>query len=170
MFNKMLCWNGDNWRCMILEDVKLWRRERAFVDHWRSELSWQMQQNRAQPDPVAALMFINAIASIVLLGRCRFVHKQITQSGLGSNLFVGDRFTDMYIKGFHRAVLEGFEDKCPNLILPRVPSFCSMWNVARERRYWSYFCNWFDKGCQLNPCHFFRVSKCLCKFSGTPRK
>jgi hypothetical protein len=85
-----------------------------------------MQQNRAQPDPVTALMLINAFASIVLLGRCRFVHKQITQSGLGSNLFVGHRFTDMYIKGFHRGVLEGFEDKGPNLILPRVPSFCSI--------------------------------------------
>jgi len=58
-----------------------------------------MQQNRAQPDPVTALMLVNAIATIVLLGRCRFVYKQITQSGLGSNLFVGDRFTDMYIKG-----------------------------------------------------------------------
>jgi hypothetical protein len=85
-----------------------------------------MQQNRAQPDPVAALMLINAIASIVLLGRCRFVLKPITQSGLGSNLFLGHRFTDMYIKGFHGGVLEDFEDKCPNLILPRVPSFCSM--------------------------------------------
>ncbi len=99
MFDKMPTWNGDNWSGMILENVKLRPRERAFVDHWGSELSWQMQQNRAQPDPVSALMLMSAIASIVLLGRCRFVYKQITQSALGSNLFVGDRFTDMYIKG-----------------------------------------------------------------------
>jgi hypothetical protein len=144
---RCLRWSGDNWSGMILENVKLWPRERAFVDHWRSELSWQMQQNMAQPDSVAALMLINAIASIVLLGRCRFVHKQITQSGLGSNLFVG-------IKGFHRGVLEGFQHKCPNLILPRVPSFCSMWNVARKRDMEAILANDWTRGASWTPVTF----------------
>jgi hypothetical protein len=57
-----------------------------------------MQQEGVQPDSVTFVGVLNACASIIALEEGRCVHHQIIQSGLESDVFVGNSLLDMYAK------------------------------------------------------------------------
>ncbi len=60
------------------------------------ELFKLMQQDRVQPNSVAFVGVLNACASMVVLEEGRCVHQQIIQSGLESDVFVGNSLVDIY--------------------------------------------------------------------------
>jgi pentatricopeptide repeat protein len=57
-----------------------------------------MQHEGVQPNSVTFVGVLNACASIIALDEGRGVHLQIIQSGLESNVFVGNSLIDMYAK------------------------------------------------------------------------
>jgi hypothetical protein len=62
------------------------------------ELFGQMQQEGMRPDFVTFVRMLIACASMVALEKGRCVHQQIVQSGLESDVFVGNSLVDMYAK------------------------------------------------------------------------
>jgi pentatricopeptide repeat protein len=62
------------------------------------ELFRQMQHEGVHPNSVTFVGVLNACASIIALDEGRCVHLQIIQSGLESNIFVGNSLIDMYAK------------------------------------------------------------------------
>jgi pentatricopeptide repeat protein len=77
---------------MILGHMKCGQGQKAL------ELFRQMQQEGVQPNSVTFVGVLNACASIIALDEGRCVHLQIIQSGLESNVFVGNSLIDMYVK------------------------------------------------------------------------
>jgi pentatricopeptide repeat protein len=77
---------------MILGHVKCGQGQKAL------ELFRQMQHEGVQPNSVTFVGVLNACASIIALDEGRCVHLQIIQSGLESNVFVGNSLIDMYAK------------------------------------------------------------------------
>jgi pentatricopeptide repeat protein len=77
---------------MILGHVKCGQGQKAL------ELFHQMQQEGVQPDSVTFVGVLNACASIIVLEEGRCVHHQIIQSGLESDVFVGNNLLDMNAK------------------------------------------------------------------------
>jgi pentatricopeptide repeat protein len=89
VFNKMPSRNVVTWSAMILGHVKCGQGQKAL------ELFRQMQHEGVQPNSVTFVGVLNACASIIALDEGRCVH---LQSGLESNVFVGNSLIDMYAK------------------------------------------------------------------------
>jgi pentatricopeptide repeat protein len=77
---------------MILGHVKCGQGHKAL------ELFQQMQQEGVQPNCVTFVAVLNACASVIALEEGRCVHHQIIQSGLESDVFVGNSLLDIYAK------------------------------------------------------------------------
>jgi pentatricopeptide repeat protein len=92
VFNKMPFRDVVTWTTMILGHVKCGQGQKAL------ELFQEMQQEGVQPDSVTFVGVLNACASMIVLEEGRFVHQQIIQSGLESDVFVGSSLVDMYAK------------------------------------------------------------------------
>ncbi|CAM6042280.1 unnamed protein product [Sphagnum compactum] len=92
VFNKMPSRDLVTWTAMILGHVKCGQGQKAL------ELFRQMQHEGVQPNSVTFVGVLNACASIIALDEGRCVHLQIIQSGLESNVFVGNSLIDMYAK------------------------------------------------------------------------
>ncbi|KAH8944738.1 hypothetical protein BDL97_12G000400 [Sphagnum fallax] len=92
VFNKMPSRNVVTWSAMIFGHVKCGQGQKAL------ELFRQMQHEGVQPNSVTFVGVLNACASIIALNKGRCVHLQIIQSGLKSNVFVGNSLIDMYAK------------------------------------------------------------------------
>ncbi|CAN5953718.1 unnamed protein product [Sphagnum jensenii] len=100
VFNKLPSWAAVCWNAMIFGHVKCGEGHKAL------QLFQKMQHEGVQPDPatyvgpnsVTFLGVLNACASIIAPDEDRCVHLQIIQSGLESNVFVGNSLIDMYAK------------------------------------------------------------------------
>ncbi|CAK9218943.1 unnamed protein product [Sphagnum troendelagicum] len=92
VFNNMPSRNVVTWSAMIFGHVKCGQGQKAL------ELFPQMQHEGVQPNSVTFVGVLNACASIIALNKGRCVHLQIIQSGLESNVFVGNSLIDMYAK------------------------------------------------------------------------
>jgi len=92
VFNKMPSRDVVTWSAMILGHVKCGQGQKAL------ELFRQMQHEGVQPNSVTFVGVLNACASMIVLDEGRCVHLQIVQSGLESNVFVGNSLIDMYVK------------------------------------------------------------------------
>jgi pentatricopeptide repeat protein len=92
VFHKMASRNVVTWTAVILGHVKCGQGQKAL------ELFQQIQQEGVQPDSVTFVGVLNACASIIALEEGRCVHHQIIQSGLESDVFVGNSLLDMYAK------------------------------------------------------------------------
>jgi pentatricopeptide repeat protein len=57
-----------------------------------------MQQQGVRPNSVTFVGVLNACASMIVLEEGRFVHQQIIQSGLETDVFVANSLVDMYAK------------------------------------------------------------------------
>jgi pentatricopeptide repeat protein len=77
---------------MILGHMKCGQGQKAL------EVSWQMQKEGVKPNSVTLVGVLNACASVIVLEEGRFVHQQIIQSVLESDVFVGNSLVDMYAK------------------------------------------------------------------------
>jgi pentatricopeptide repeat protein len=75
---------------MILGHVKCRQAQKVL------ELFKLMQQDGVQPNSVAFAGVLNACASMVVLEEGGCVHHQIIQSGLESDVFVGNSLVDIY--------------------------------------------------------------------------
>ncbi len=90
--NKMPSRNVVTWSTMILGHVKCGQgqKEPGLFQH--------MQQEGVQPDSVTFVGVLKACASTVAIEDSRFVHQDIIQSGLESDVFVGSSLVNMYAK------------------------------------------------------------------------
>jgi pentatricopeptide repeat protein len=77
---------------MILGHVQCGQRQMAL------ELFQQMQQEGVQLDFVIFVGFRNACSSVVAFEEGWYVHQQIIQNGLESDVFVGNSLVDMHAK------------------------------------------------------------------------
>jgi pentatricopeptide repeat protein len=77
---------------MVLGHVKCGQEQKVL------ELFQQMQQDGVPPDSVTFVGVLKACASVVAIEEGRYVHQQIIQSGLDSDVFVGNSLIDMYAK------------------------------------------------------------------------
>ncbi len=64
----------------------------------RAEGTWTIQQEGVQPDSVTFVGVLKACASMVAIEEGRCVHRDIIQSGLESDVFVGSSLVNMYAK------------------------------------------------------------------------
>jgi pentatricopeptide repeat protein len=92
VFNKMLSRDVVTWNAIILGHVKCGQGQKAL------ELFRQMQQEGVQPNSVTFVGVLNACASVVALEEGRCVHRQIIESGLELDVFLGSSLVDMYAK------------------------------------------------------------------------
>ncbi len=89
VFNKM---PSQTWTTMILGHVQCGQGQKAL------ELFRQMQQEDVRPSSVTFVGVLKACASVGAIEEGRCVHQQIIQSGLESDVFVGNSLVDMYAK------------------------------------------------------------------------
>jgi pentatricopeptide repeat protein len=92
VFDKMPSRDVVTWTTMILGHVECGQGQKA------PELVQQMQQDGVQLDPVTFVGVLKACASVGAIEEGRCVHQQIIQSGLESDVFVGNSLVDMYAK------------------------------------------------------------------------
>ncbi len=84
--------NVVTWSAIILGHVKCGQGQKAL------ELFQQMQQEGVQPDSVTFVGVLKACASMVAIEEGRCVHRDIIQSGLECDVFVGSSLVNMYAK------------------------------------------------------------------------
>jgi len=77
---------------------KLERYAKAQQYEKMMELFQQMKQEGTTPDSLTFVRVLNACASLRALKDGRSIHKQIMQSGLESDIYVGSSLIDMYTK------------------------------------------------------------------------
>jgi len=77
---------------------KLERYAKARQYEKMMELFQQMKQEGTTPDSLTFVRVLNACASLRALKDGRSIHKQIMQSGLESDIYVGSSLIDMYTK------------------------------------------------------------------------
>ncbi|KAH8950713.1 hypothetical protein BDL97_10G099700 [Sphagnum fallax] len=77
---------------------KLERYAKARQYEKMMELFQQMKQEGTTPDGLTFVRVLNACASLRALKDGRSIHKQIMQSGLESDIYVGSSLIDMYTK------------------------------------------------------------------------
>ncbi|CAM6040507.1 unnamed protein product [Sphagnum compactum] len=92
LFQEMQQEDVVTWTAMILGHVKCGQGQKAL------ELFQQMQQEGVWPNSVTFVGVLNACASVIALEEGRFVHQQIIQSGLETDVFVANSLVDMYAK------------------------------------------------------------------------
>ncbi len=92
VFNKMPSQVAVTWTAMILGHMKCGQGQKAL------EVFQQMQQEVVKPNSVTFVGVLNACASVIVLEEARFVHQQIIESVLESDVFVGNSLVDMYAK------------------------------------------------------------------------
>jgi pentatricopeptide repeat protein len=77
---------------MILGHVLCGQQQMAL------ELFQQMQQEGVESDSITFVGFLNACSSVVAFEDGWYFHQQIIQSGLESDVFVGNSLVDMHAK------------------------------------------------------------------------
>ncbi|KAH9543638.1 hypothetical protein CY35_13G076200 [Sphagnum magellanicum] len=92
VFNKMPSRNVVTWNAMVLGHVKCGQGQKELG------LFQHMQQEGVQPDSVTFVGVLKACTSTVAIEEGRFVHQDIIQSGLESDVFVGSSLVKMYAK------------------------------------------------------------------------
>jgi len=92
LFKKMPSQDVVTWNAMVLGHVKCGQEQKAL------ELFQQMQQDGVPPDSVTFVGVLKACANVVAIEEDRYVRQQIIQSGLESDVFVGNSLVDMHAK------------------------------------------------------------------------
>jgi pentatricopeptide repeat protein len=92
VFNKMTSRDVVSWRAMLSGLVKSEQAQKAL------ELYREMQWEGVWPNAVTFVGVLNACANIAAQEEGKCAHEQIIQSGLESDLFVGNSLVDMYAK------------------------------------------------------------------------
>jgi pentatricopeptide repeat protein len=92
VFNKMPSQGAVPWTAMILGHMKCGQGQKAL------EVFWQMQQEGVKPNSVTFVGVLNTCASVAALEEGRCVQQQIIESGLESDVIVGNNLVDMYAK------------------------------------------------------------------------
>ncbi|CAK9191490.1 unnamed protein product [Sphagnum troendelagicum] len=93
VFNKMTSRDYVSWSAMLSGLVKSGQAQKAL------ELYREMQREGVRPNAVTFVGVLNVCASVAALEEGKCAHEQIIQSGLESDVFVGNSLVDMYAKG-----------------------------------------------------------------------
>ncbi|CAM6071089.1 unnamed protein product [Sphagnum tenellum] len=92
VFNKMTSRDVVSWSAMLSGLVKSGQAQKAL------ELYREMQWEGVRPNAVTFVGVLNVCASVAALEEGKCPHEQIIQSGLESDVFVGNSLVDMYAK------------------------------------------------------------------------